>query len=251
MGMGHSDSSFNGANGGHAAEIKVLSADVLTQVLTNLVAEFEHRTKHKVALILTTTGAVKNRVQAGEIADIAIMQRPSINELSHQGVIVANSIVDLGHSSVGVGVCPGAARPDLTSVEGFKRSLLAAKLIGYTDPKNGGGSGVYFGKLIERLGLSEQMKAKTRYPRPGHSAADLIAEGEVDFGIAQPMEILTKPEIELAGKLPPELQNPGLFIFSAGILHNAKEPDVAKALIQFLSGPAAAATIKANGMNPG
>jgi len=235
----------------NAVEIKVLSADVLTPVLKSLVSEFEHTTNHKVTLVLATTGVVSDRVQSGEVADVAIMQRPALGKLAEQGRIVAASMTDLGRSSVAVGVRAGAPKPDLTSVEAFKRALLAAKLIGYMDPGRGGGSGVYFAKLVERLGLADQLKPKTRYPQPGHSAADLIAEGEIDFGIAQPMEILARPGIELVGSLPPELQNFGLFVFSAGILQNAREPEAARALIQFFSGAVAAAAIKAKGMDPG
>ena len=250
---GLSFSSFIPAKGfaSTAAEIQVMSADVLRPALINLVAEFERSTKHKVTIIFATTGVVRNSVQAGEVGDVAIMQRPAINELAQQGEIVAGSIVDLGHSAVGVGVRAGAPKPDITSVDGFKRALLAAKSIGYTDPKKGGGSGVYFALLLERLGVAEAVKSKTKYPRTGQSATELIAEGEVDFGIAQPMEILAKPEIELVGVLPSELQDPKLFVFSAGVLQGAKEPEAARALIQFLSGPAAAAVIKANGIDPG
>ena len=99
---------------------------------------------------------------------------------------------------------------------------MTVKSIGYTNPSNGGGSGVYFAKLLERLGLAEQLKSKTRYPSPGQSAADLIAEGEIDFGIAQPMEILAKPGIELAGAC---RQNSKArpFRFSAGILQIARQ----------------------------
>lgn len=246
-------SSFIPAKGfmASAAELKVLSADVLTPVLTNLVREFERTTKHRVSLILATTGMVRDRVQAGEYADVAIMQRPAIVKLAQDGKVVGSTIVDLGRSSVGVGVRAGAGKPDLSSVEGFKRSLLAARSIGYTDPSKGGGSGAYFAALLERLGLAEQLKSKTRYPTPGHSAADLIAEGEIDFGIAQPMEILAKAGIELAGVLPAELQDPKLFVFSAGVLQNAKDPAAAESFIRFLSGAAARAAVKEKGMEPG
>ncbi|HEY6862933.1 MAG TPA: substrate-binding domain-containing protein [Burkholderiales bacterium] len=234
-----------------AAALKLLSADVLTPVLTALVREFERTTQRRVTLALATTGVVRDRVRAGETADVAIMQRPSMAMLAFDGRIVGDTIVDLGRSSVGVGVRAGAPRPDLGSVEGFKRSLLAAKSIGYTDPRKGGGSGAYFAALLEKLGLAGRLQPKTRYPGPGHSAADLIAEGGIDFGIAQPMEILARTGIELAGVLPAELQDPELFVFSAGVLKRSQEPAAAKSLIAFLSGPAARAAIRRNGMDPG
>jgi molybdate transport system substrate-binding protein len=230
--------------------LKLLSADLLTPVMSALVAEFERTTKYKVALLLATTGEVTQRVHAGESADVAIMQRPAMKRLAQEGKIIDSTIVDLGRSCVGVGVRAGAPKPDLTSVEGFIRSLMLAKTIGYTDPKRGGGSGVYFAKLLERLGLAEQLKSKIRYPRSGNSAADHIAEGEIDFGIAQPMEILAKREIELAGVLPRELQDPELFVYSAGILRESEQPAAAKSLIQSFSGAAAAVIIRSNGLDP-
>jgi molybdate transport system substrate-binding protein len=237
-------------SGTPAAEIKLLSADLLTPVMTALVAEFERTTKYRVALILATTGEVTQRVHAGESADVAIMQRPAMQRLTQEGRIIGSTIVDLGRSSVGVGVRAGAPKPDLTSVEGFIRSLMLAKSIGYTDPRRGGGSGVYFARLLERLGLAEQLQSKIRHPRAGSSAADHIAEGEIDFGIAQPMEILAKREIELAGVLPRELQEPELFVYSAGILRESAQPDAAKSLIQSFSGAASAVIIGSKGLDP-
>lgn len=231
-------------------EIKLLSADLLTPVMSALVAEFERTTKHRVALILATTGEVTQRVRAGETADVAIMQRPAMNRLAQEGKIIGSTIVDLGRSSVGVGVRAGAPKPDLTSVEGFIRSLLLAKSIGHTDPSRGGGSGVYFAKLLERLGLAEQLQSKIRYPRSGKSAAEQIAEGEIDFGIAQPMEILAKRGIELAGVLPRELQDSELFVYSAGILRESEQLDAAKLLIESFSGAAAAVIIRSKGLDP-
>jgi molybdate transport system substrate-binding protein len=237
-------------SGTPVSEIKLLSADLLTPVMTALVAVFERTTKYRVALVLATTGEVTQRVHAGESADVAIMQRPAMQRLVQEGKIIGSTIVDLGRSSVGVGVRAGAPKPDLTSVEGFIRSLMLAKSIGYTDPRRGGGSGVYFAKLLERLGLAEQLQSKIRYPRAGNSAADHIAEGEIDFGIAQPMEILAKREIELAGVLPRELQDPELFVYSAGILRESEQPDAAKSLIQSFSGAAAAVIIRSKGLDP-
>jgi len=235
----------------HAVEIKVLSADVLTPVLPGLVEQFEAASKIRTRLVLATTGAVTERIQSGEDADVTIMQRPAIRKLAERGVVLSESVVDIGRSSVAVGVAAGRARPALASVDDVKRAVLGARLIGSADPTKGGGSAVYFSTLVDRLGLADQVKAKMRYPKPGHSAADLIAEGDVDFGIAQPMEILATAGAELVGALPAELQDRELFVFSAGILRKSARPDAAKALIQFLSGPAAATAIRAKGMHSG
>jgi len=213
------------------SEIKILSADVLTPVLTGLVERFESTTKIQTRLVLATTGAVSDRIQSGEDADVTIMQRPAIRKLAEHGVVVSGSIADIGRSSIAVGVAAGRARPVFVSVDDFKRVVLGARLIGSADPRKGGGSAVYFAKLVERLGLADEVKPKMRYPKTGHSSADLIAEGDVDFGIAQPMEILAKAGAELVGALPPELQDRELFVFSAGILRTSARPEAAKALI--------------------
>jgi molybdate transport system substrate-binding protein len=235
----------------HAAEVKVLSADVLMPVLTGLVGDFERTTKIRTTLLLGTTGAVRDLVQSGEDADVTIMQRPALHNLAEHGLILSASIRDIGRSSVAVGVRAGAPKPGIGSVEDFKRAVLRATLIGSADPGKGGGSAVYFARLIESLGLAGQVNPKMRYPKPGHSAADLIAEGEVDFGIAQPMEILAKSGIELVGQLPAKLQDRELFIFSAGILRKSVRPEAAQAFIEFLSAPAAAGMIRAKGMDAG
>jgi molybdate transport system substrate-binding protein len=248
---GLSSSSLDPSSGlaARAVEIKVLSADVLTPVLSGLVEQFESATKIRTRLVLATTGAVTDRIESGEDADVTIMQRPAIRKLTERGVIFSERVVDIGRSSVAVGVAAGRARPVLASVDDFKRAVLGARLIGSADPAKGGGSAVYFAKLVERLALADQVKAKMRYPKPGHSAADLIAEGDVDFGIAQPMEILAKAGAELVGPLPAELQDRELFVFSAGILRKSARPDAAKALIRFLTAPAATTAIRAKGMH--
>jgi molybdate transport system substrate-binding protein len=242
--------SFKGA-AAHAAEIKVLSANVFTGVLEGLFGEFERQSGHKVSFIYGTAGAIKTRVQAGEFGDVTILPRPMLDQLLAQGRIAPGSIVDLARSTVAVAVRSGAPKPDVSTVDAFKRSLSAAKSITYPDPAGGGATGVLVAQIFERLGLTTDMKPKTRFPPPGQFGAAVLARGEAELAIAQPMEVLTQPGTELAGLLPAELQEPLNFTFSMSIMSAARERQAGQALIQFLAGPEVAAALKAKGMEPG
>lgn len=237
--------------GADAAEIKVLSANVFTGVIDGLFVEFEHQSGHKVSFIYGTAGAIKTRIQAGEFADMAILPRPMLDELMAQGKIAPGKIVNLARSAVAVAVRAGAAKPDVGTVDAFRRSLSAAKSITYADPAGGGATGVLITHIFERLGLTADMKAKTKFPPKGQFGAELVARGEAELGLSQPMEVLIQPGAELVGLLPAELQDPPNFTFSMSLTSVAKEPQAAQALIQFLSGPAAAAVLKGKGMEPG
>jgi molybdate transport system substrate-binding protein len=235
----------------NAAEIKMLSANVFTGVLDELAGGFERTAGHKVVIVYGTAGAIRNRIQASEFADVAILPRPMMDELLLQARITPGSIVNLAHSAVGVAVRTGAPKPDISSVDAFKCSLLASKSISYPDPTRGGATGVLFTRVLERLGMTEAIKAKTRFPPSGQFAVEVIARGEAEIAISQPMEVLAQPGVELVGLLPLELQDLPNFTFSAGIVAAAREPQAAQALIQFLSGPAAAPVLRAKGMEPG
>ena len=236
--------------GACAAEIKVLSANVFTGVLDELVSGFERSSGNTVTIVYETAGVIRNRVQAGEPADMTVLPRPMLDVLMQQGRVVTGGTVNLAHSAVGVAVRTGAPKPDIGSVEAFRQALSAAGFISYPDPAGGGATGVLLARVLDRLGMIAELKAKTKFPPPGHFAAELLANGEVEMAIAQPMEVLAQPGIELVGLLPQELQDPPNFTFSAGILVVARQPQAARALIRFLSGPAAAAVLKAKGMQP-
>jgi molybdate transport system substrate-binding protein len=235
----------------NAAEIKVLSADVFTGVLDELAGGFERTTGHKVTIVYGSAGAIRSRVEAGEIGDVTILPRPMMDEVLRQGKITPGSIVDVARSAVGVAVRTGAPKPDISSVDALARSLLAAKSISYPNPARGGATGVLFTRVLERLGMTEAMKPKTKFPPVGKLAVDVVAGGEAEMAISQPMEVLAQPGVELVGLLPPELQDLANFVFSASVLAAAKEPQAAKALIQFLSGPVAASVLRTRGMDPG
>ena len=150
----------------------------------------------------------------------------------------------------GVAVRAGAPKPDISSVEGFRRSLLAAKSIVYADPAQGGASGIHFARVLERLGIAEEMKPKTTLI-PGAGAAEVVVNGEADIAVSGTMDLLRVPGAEFVGPLPTELQNTSDFVYFAAILAGAKEPELGKALIKHLQAPPAARLIKAKGMEAG
>jgi molybdate transport system substrate-binding protein len=233
-----------------AAEVKVLSANVFTGVLDKIAARFEQGSDHKVTIIYATAGVIRERIRSGEIGDVAILPEPMIQQLQQQGH-VAPGIVRIARSAVGIAVRRGQPTPDIGSVDDVRRVLLAAKTISYPDPTGGGATGVLMTRIFKRLGITDDMKARAVFPPKGQFAADVVARGEAEIAIAQPMEVLSQPGLELVGLLPNELQSPSDFTFSTSTLVSAPERQAGREFIQFLTGPVAASEFKASRMEPG
>jgi molybdate transport system substrate-binding protein len=227
-----------------AAEIKLLCASALHPVIDALMPDFEKSSGHKVTVAYGTAGAVADSVQKGEAADIAISSVPMIDRLQAQGKVVAGDRVIIAKVGVGVFVRKGAMKPDLSSADAFKRSMLAARSIAYPDPAGGGASGIYVASLLERLGIAAEMKPKTKLSTLGTLYAS-VASGEVEIGFNQVSEILAQPTIELAGPLPPEIQNYTQFL--PGVVTGSSQADAARALVTFLYSPAAKTVLKTKG----
>jgi molybdate transport system substrate-binding protein len=232
-----------------ADEVKLLSALVMKPALSELSGSFERSSGQKLTITYDSAGAVAKRIQSGETADAGIIQKPTVEALIREGKIVSGSNVVLARSGVGAAVRQGTPKPDISSVEALKRALLAAKSVAYPVPDAGHASGVHFLGVIERLGIAQQINAKAKFMEG--TVAEFAAKDSADIVISQPMEILATPGYELVGWLPEELQDRERFTWSIGITANAKNSEAAKALIQFLSSPAAAALIRAKGMEPG
>jgi|NGEPerStandDraft_6_1074524.scaffolds.fasta_scaffold17483_5 molybdate transport system substrate-binding protein len=237
-----------GAANANAAEIKLLSGRGFSPVLDALGGEFERTTGHKVTISYGPGHKISERIRDGEMVDMAILPSPLINELVKQGKIVGGSTVNIAHSDVGMGIRAGTQKPDTSSLDAFKRSLLAANVIVLSDPKIGATTNAYFTRMLERLGIADQMKAKVKFVSDAHTA-DYVAKGEADIAVQLGNELLAVPGIEFV-PLPPEFQTKD-FIFSAGVSTGAKEPEASKALIQFLAAPAAIPVIKAKHLDPG
>lgn len=233
--------------GAAAAEIKVLTAGAFKQVLLMLVPDFEKQTGHKVIVQNDTVGALAKRIEGGEVFDLAVLTPAAVNDLSSKGKFVAGSRTNLGRVGVGVVVKEGAPKPDISSVDAFKKALLAAKSVAYIDPAAGGSSGIYVAGLLDRLGVAAEVKPKAKLI-PGGAVAEHIARGEAELGIHQISEILPVKGVTLVGPLPADIQN--YTVYAAGLGAHGKESEGAKALLKTLSGPAAADVLKAKGMEP-
>ena len=227
-----------------AAEIKLLCAVALHPAIDALIPDFEKSSGHKVTVAYGNAGAIADRFQKGEAADLVINAAPLMDQLRAQGKVVAGDRIIIAKVGVGAFVRKGAAKPDISSVDAFKRSMLAARSIAYPDPAGGGASGIYVASLLERLGIAAEMKPKTKLSTLETLYAS-VASGEVEIGFNQVSEILAQPSVELAGPLPSEIQN--YTPFAPGIVTGGSQPNAASALVTFLSSPTAQTVLKAKG----
>ena len=232
-----------------AANVSLLSATVMKPAISVLESEFERATGHKVTINYAPAGVIRTRIQSGEIADVAILQRPSLEALAQEGRIVARTIVTLGRSGVAVAVAAGRSWPDIGSVDALKRSLLAATAIAYHDPARGHATGIHFRGVLERLGIAREVNAKAKLL--AGTVAEFVVDDTADVLISQPMEILATPGHELVGWLPEELQNRAAFTWAAGVFAHAKSFEAAESLIRFLASPKAQSVIRDKGMEGG
>src|SRR2546428_5937321 len=233
-----------------AAELKVLSAMGMRSFLEDLEPEFERATGHKLSISFATAGAAVRRAQGGESADVVIATRQGIDGLVKNGKASANNVTVLASAGISVAIRKGAPKPDISSPDALKRTLLAAKSISYVDPASGGASGIHFAKVLDRLGIANEMKSKTVFPNPKTPAevGVLVANGEAEIGVHLIQELMSVAGIDVVGPLPGDLQN--TTVFAAGIMASAKDAAAAKALVDFLGTPEPAKVIKAKGMEP-
>ena len=228
----------------NASEIKVLSTIGVKSVVEELAPQFERKTGHKLAITFGVANVMKRQIEAGETFDLAIMTAAVTDDLIKQGKIVAATRTNVARGGIGIAVRAGAPKPDISSVEALKRALLAAKSITYAKE---GGSGIYFVGLLERLGIAEAMKPKTKFG--AGNVAELVAAGEAEMAVQLITELISVRGVELVGPLPAEVQN--YIVLTAGVGAQAKEPDLAKDFLQFLTAPAAVPVIKSKGLEPG
>ena len=232
-----------------AAEIKVMSSAGFKAAYLELADEFERTTGHKLVnawgpSMGDTPQAVPNRIARGEPVDVVIVAGEALDDLIKNGKVVAASRADLARSLIAGAVRTGAPKPDLGSVEAFKRALTDAKSIAYSDSA----SGVYISTVLyPRLGVSAEIKAKSKMI-PAEPVGEVVARGDAELGFQQMSELMTVKGIDLLGPIPAEIQK--VTVFAAGISAGAKEPEAGAALIKFLLAPAAAPIIKKTGMEP-
>lgn len=229
-----------------AAELKILTAGAMRQVVVALAPQFEQQ-GHKLIVENGTVGALQKRIEGGEAFDIVVVTPRVIDDLTAKGKVATGSKVALARVGIGVMVKDGAPRPDVGNVEAFKRALLAAKTVAYIDPAGGGSSGIYLDALFGKLGIAEEIRPKAKLKKGGY-VADLIVSGEAELGIHQISEIVPAKGVTLVGPLPVEIQN--FTVYAAGLSALAKDNAAAKAFIDLLAGPAAAAILREKGMEP-
>jgi molybdate transport system substrate-binding protein len=241
------------AKAASAADVHVMISAGFYQVYAELGPAFEKASGHR---LITTRGpsigdspeAIPTRLNRGETADLVILDGSSADELAKRGLVRGDSKVELARSLIGMVVKEGAAKPDIGSVDAFRKTLLAAKSIAYSDS----GSGTYIANVMYgKLGIADQVAGKSRKvrgPPSGEVVAAVVARGEAELGFQQVAELIHTPGVTYVGTLPAELQ-PGVS-FAAALTDKAKEPEAAKALIRFLGAPEASALITKMGLQP-
>src|SRR5580765_2123204 len=228
-----------------AAEINVISTQATQEAYLELVAQFEKASGHKVKTVFNGTLNVQRRLADGAPYDLIIMAGPAIDEQIKLGRAVAGSRVDFAQSGTGLAVRKGAPKPDISSADALKKTLLAAKSIGYST----GPSGLYMLSVFEKMGIAGQVKHKLKQTPSGVFVGTLIANGDVEIGFQQISELVHFAGIDYVGPLPGNLQR--MTMFSSGIHSAAKQPDAAKALVKFITAPSAAPIIRKHGLEPG
>jgi molybdate transport system substrate-binding protein len=226
------------------ADIKVLSTHAVEEVLRELGPSFERASGTRLVMDYDPANALRRKIEDGAAFDVAIVTRPVIDALATRGKIIHETCCDIGRSGLGVAVRKGAPAPDVASPEALKRALLAARSVVRSRE---GTSGVYFEKLLTRLGIADAMAAKIILGGSGR-IAELVARGEAEMAVQQIPELLPVKGVDFAGALPDELQ---LYtVFSAGIGAGSQVRDVAQAFIDALVVPAASALFSAKGLEP-
>jgi molybdate transport system substrate-binding protein len=228
----------------NAAEIKVVSTQATQEAYLELVAQFEKTSGHKVTTVFTGTLNVQKRLADGEPYDLIIMAGPAIDDQIKLGKAAAGSRVDFAKSGTGLAVRKGAPKPDISSADALKKTLLKAKSIGYST----GPSGLYMLSVFEKLGIADQVKGKLKQTSSGVFVGTLIATGETEIGFQQISELVHFEGIDYVGPLPGELQR--MTVFSTAIHAGARQAAAAKALVKFITAPPAAPVIRKHGLEP-
>lgn len=231
-----------------ADDIRVMTSGAFTAAYFELIPQLERATKGTIVTAATSMGtgpdSIPSRLQRGEAADVVIVADAVLDQLIKDGTVVADSRVYLARSGIGMAVRAGARKPDISSVDALKRTLLEAKSIAYSASV----SGLYVStELFQRLGIADQVMGKSRRIDRERVGA-VVARGEAEIGFQQMSELLPVPGIAHITPLPPEVQK--VSVFSAGVAASATDPDMARSVIGFLASPEAAPAIRESGLEP-
>lgn len=227
-----------------AADITILASTGVSSMMKVVLSDFEKKTGHHIKVSYDTSNLLMKRIQAGEAVDLVILTAPLIDELAQSGKIASGSRLDLAKSGIGVAIQSGKTKPDISSPEALKKALLETNSVAYTAT---GASGIYFSKVIDQLGIGDQIRAKSKTPAGG-IIAEIVAKGDAEMGVQMISELTGVRGTQLVGPLPGNLQM--FTIFSAGMMKDAKDPQLVKSLMQFISTPESVAVYKKQGMEP-
>jgi molybdate transport system substrate-binding protein len=229
-----------------AAEIKVLSAGAVKNIVGELAEAFQQETGDTVTLTSGTAGEIRQKVTAGDPADVIFVTDTVLEQLMAARMLVADTRADIARTGIGVAVRQGAPLPDISTAEAFKRAVLAATSLVYLDPASGATSGVYFAGVLQRLGIADAVKGKTVLWRGGY-AAEALVTGRADFCVHQISEILPVQGVTLVGPLPRELQK--VTTYSGALSARAAAPETGRAFIAFVARPSFKAKFAAAGLD--
>ena len=231
-----------------AADLKVISAGAVRGLIAQVIEDYTRQTGQQFDFTIGTTGQLRNIIGSGQHADLIIVSTPLMGELEKTGKLTAGSRADLGRVGIGVTVREGAAAPDVSTPDALKNALLAARSIAYTDPAEGGTSGIYFNNLADKFGIGDAVRKKALLTKGGREAAIEVAEGRAELAIVFMSESAAVKGVKLAGPLPGPLQD--YSAYAAAIPASSTDPTAARAFIASLTSPAMAERWKANGFEP-
>jgi molybdate transport system substrate-binding protein len=228
--------------------MKVFGSMAVQPAVEVLLPAFTRATGLRPAIDWNTAPALVKRLQAGETADVVILNRGTMDTMQREGRILAGSEVTLASSPASIGVKAGAPRPDISTADALKRALLVARAVSNSNPAAGGASGIHVARVIGQLGIAAEVDAKNRFPPAGGLTARFLPTGEVELAIQQTPELKQVAGIEIVGPLPPPYQL--VTVFVAGIEAASGKAAEAKAFLDFLRTPAAAAVFRDKGLDP-
>jgi molybdate transport system substrate-binding protein len=233
-----------------AVEINALVTTALKTSIEELAPQFERVTGHKLRAAYGPSNALSKRIVDGEDADLVILGGDGIDDLIKRGKVIDGSDAKIARSMIGAAVAKGAPRPDISSTEAFKRALLAAKSVAYTDPASGGASGLFLAKVFAEMGIAAALSAKAKLAAGGPDgfAATFVAKAEAEIALQPIPELMAVPGVDVVGPLPGDFQNASTY--AAGVTVFAAEAEAAEALVKFLATPTAAAVFKSKGLEP-
>ena len=217
-----------------AAEVRVLSAGAMKAMVTELSGGFTKETGHLVVITSDTGGGLRRRLEGGEVADVLVAPDVAMDALVKSNHALAPTRTDLAKTSIGVAVRDGAPKPDIATVDAFKRALLEAKSVVYNDPAIGATSGIHFASVLDKLGIAEAVKPKTILWKGGY-AAEALVNGQAELCVHQISEIIPVKGVTLVGPLPAEINR--VTTYAGALLASSPSPDAARAFLAYLGRP--------------